>query len=61
MKQAREEKKYRDYANKFGANATSGPGPKRSKNSKRNSSGKTSYEKGDPVEEYYNHSDEDQV
>ena len=61
MKQAREEKKYRDYANKYGANATSGPGPKKSKNCKRNSSWKLSYEKGDPMEEDYNHSDEDQV
>ena len=57
----REEKKYWDYANKYGANATSGPGPKRSKNRKRKNSGKLTYEKGDPMEKYYNHSDEDQV
>ena len=61
MKTAREEKKYRDYANKFGASVSSNnPGPKSAnKTRKRNNSGKLSYEKGDPVEEYYNHSDED--
>ena len=46
MKHAREEQKYKDYAKKFGTKSTAGPGPKRTKNRKRHSSEKLSYEKG---------------
>ena len=66
MKNDREEKKYQAYCNKFGATATTSSahhtGPKsKTKNKTRMHAGKLSYESGDPVDDFYQNSDEGTV